>query len=139
MKTTLTRRTVLAGAAGATIIVRRAQAADYKFTQYHNQTTSGPLHKNLLAMWDAIRAETNGRVKATVFPENNKTPGSDPAVLRMLTSGEVQFFTVMGGILGTVVPAAEAQQMPLHTWLLGQHEPLTQVWPEGQPQELPHT
>jgi len=106
MKTTLTRRAVLAGAAGATIIVKRARAADYKFSQYHNQTTAGPLHKNIVAMWDAIRTETNGRVEATVFPENNKLVAGDPAALKLLISGEIQFFTLMGGIIGTVVPVA---------------------------------
>ena len=30
----------------------------------------------------------------------------------MLVAGEIQFFTLMGGILGTVVPAAEVQQVP---------------------------
>ena len=112
MKTTLTRRAVLAGAAGATIIVKRAQAADYKFSQYHNQTTDVPLHNNIVAMWDAIRTETNGRVEATVFPENNKLVAGDPAALKLLISGEIQFFTLMGGIIGTVVPVAEAQQVP---------------------------
>ena len=112
MKTTLTRRAVLAGAAGTTIMVKRGQAADYKFSQYHNQTTSGPLHKNIVAMWDAIRTETNGRVEATVYAENNKLAAGDPAALKMLIGGEIQFFTLMGGIIGTVVPVAEAQQVP---------------------------
>ena len=30
----------------------------------------------------------------------------------MLLAGEIQFFTLMGGIIGTVVPVAEAQQVP---------------------------
>jgi TRAP-type C4-dicarboxylate transport system substrate-binding protein len=30
----------------------------------------------------------------------------------MLIDGEIQFFTLMGGIIGTVVPVAEAQQVP---------------------------
>jgi tripartite ATP-independent transporter DctP family solute receptor len=30
----------------------------------------------------------------------------------MLIAGEIQFFTLMGGIIGTVVPVAEAQQLP---------------------------
>src|SRR5262249_32823958 len=77
-----------------------------------NQPAASPLHKRLVEMWTAVRDETRGRVDVQVFAENNRTPGSDPAVLRMLMSGEVQFFTLMGGILGTVVPAAEVQQMP---------------------------
>src|ERR1700757_2355097 len=109
-----TRRSVLAGAAaiGPAIIVRPTRAADYKFAQYHNQAASGTLHKNLNAMWQAIAAETNGRVEATVYAENNKLPGGDPDALKMLISGDIQFFTLMGGIIGTVVPVAESQQLP---------------------------
>ena len=110
-----TRRTFVAGAAAmgsASIIARRASAADYKFAQYHNQAETGTLHKNLLAMWASIRTETNGRVEADVFAENNKLQGGDPVALKMLIDGEIQFFTLMGGIIGTVVPVAEAQQVP---------------------------
>ena len=68
-----TRRSVLSGAAavmGSTLIVRPLQAAEYRFSQYHNQADTGTLHKNLTAMWEAIRVKTNGRVEATVDPEN---------------------------------------------------------------------
>jgi tripartite ATP-independent transporter DctP family solute receptor len=104
----------LAGAAtvGSALIVRPTLAADYRFSQYHNQAADGTLHKNLTAMWEVVAAETNGRVKTTVYPENNKLPGGDPDALKMLIAGEIQFFTLMGGIIGTVVPVAEAQQLP---------------------------
>ena len=109
-----TRRSLLAGAAalGPALIVRPGRAAEYNFAQYHNQAASGTLHKNLTAMWTAISAETNGRVQATVYAENNKLPGGDPDALKKLIAGEIQFFTLMGGIIGTVVPVAEAQQLP---------------------------
>jgi tripartite ATP-independent transporter DctP family solute receptor len=115
---TLTRRSFVAGAAvgPALVFVRSLRAAEFTFVQFHNQPTASSLHRRLVEMWTAIRDETRGRVYTRVFPENNKTHGSDPAVLKMLTSGEVQFFTVMGGILGTVVPSAEVQQMPF--WFL---------------------
>src|SRR5215470_11047737 len=114
MMRSLTRRTLLAGAAvlGPAIIARQARAADYKFAQYHNQAPSGTLHRNLEAMWRAIAEETGGRVETTVYAENNKLPGGDPDALKMLIAGEIQFFTLMGGIIGTVVPVAEAQQLP---------------------------
>lgn len=63
-------------------------------------------------MWQAVRAETGGRVETAVHAENNKLPGGDPQALKMLISGEIQFFTLMGGIIGTVAPVAEAQQAP---------------------------
>ena len=91
---------------------RSIGAADYTFTQYHNQTNDSPLHVRLTEMWAGVRSQTNGRVVTTVLPENNKIPGSDPQALQMLVSGEIQFFTLMGGILGNVVPVAEVQQVP---------------------------
>jgi tripartite ATP-independent transporter DctP family solute receptor len=110
----LSRRSLITGAAsfGTLTIVRRARAAEFVFRQYHNQTAEVSLHKSLTAMWDAIRTETGGRVVASVHAENNGVAGGDPTALKMLIDGEIQFFTLMGGIIGTVVPVAEAQQMP---------------------------
>ena len=85
---------------------------DCTFVQYHGQAASSTLHQNLTAMWAAISADTGGRVTATVHAENGKVAGGDPVALRMLIAGEIQFYTLMGGILGTVVPVAEAQQVP---------------------------
>ena len=112
----LTRRAFLgAGALGAaSVIVRPLAAADYRFVQFHNQSATSALHRRLVQMWAAIRAETNGRVDAEVFPENRNIPGSDPAALDMLVSGEIQFFTLMGGILGNVVPVAQVQGVPFY-------------------------
>jgi tripartite ATP-independent transporter DctP family solute receptor len=110
----LTRRALLAGAtlAPALVFARTLRAADFNFVQYHNQTTASSLHRRLTEMWSAIRTETGGRVEAQVLPENNKIAGSDPGALKMLVAGEIHFFTLMGGILGTVVPVAEVQQVP---------------------------
>src|SRR5258708_9509191 len=108
------RRSLIAGATavGSTIIVKPVGAADYKLAQYHNQPAGGTLNKNLVAMWDAVRAETSGRVDVTVHAEDNKLAGGDPEAFKQLLACEIQFFTLMGGIIGTVVPVAEAQQVP---------------------------
>lgn len=110
----MTRRAFVGGAAAGTLTVwaRRARAAEFTFAQYHNQTASSPLHQRLTEMWAAVAKETAGRVETRIFPENNKLAGSDPAALQMLVSGEIQFFTLMGGILGNAVPVAEVQQVP---------------------------
>ena len=110
----VTRRMFVAGATlgSVSLFVRSLRAADYNFTQYHNQPAASPLHQRISEMWAAIKMETGGRVETQVFPSNNKIPGSDPAALKMLVSGELQFFTLMGGILGNVVPVAEVQQAP---------------------------
>jgi tripartite ATP-independent transporter DctP family solute receptor len=114
MSATVTRRTFVATATlgAATVFVRSSRAAEYAFIQYHNQPEASPLHRRLVEMWSAIRSETRGRVDTQVFAENNKLAGSDPAALQMLVNGDIHFFTLMGGILGTVVPAAEVQQVP---------------------------
>jgi tripartite ATP-independent transporter DctP family solute receptor len=121
MFTRLTRRRFVGATLGSFSILARplprrsAQArsrADYMFTQYHNQPADSSLHTRLVEMWTAIRTETNGRVETQVFPGNNKIAGSDPAALKMIVAGEIQFFTLMGGILGNVVPVAEVQQVP---------------------------
>jgi tripartite ATP-independent transporter DctP family solute receptor len=110
----LSRRSFLTAATvgSLTILTRGQSAPALRFAQYHNQVADSPLHQRLLEMWAAVRKESGGRVETQVFPENNKNPGSDPAVLKLLVSGEVQFFTLMGGILGNVVPAANIQQVP---------------------------
>jgi tripartite ATP-independent transporter DctP family solute receptor len=114
MPKSLTRRSFVYGATvgSLTVFARSIRAADFNFTQYHNQAPDSPLHRRLVEMWAAIGKETGGRVETRVLPENNKHPGSDPAVLKMLVAGEIEFFTLMGGILGNVVPVAEVQQVP---------------------------
>jgi tripartite ATP-independent transporter DctP family solute receptor len=112
-RTAVSRRAFVGGLLGAASIYGRPlRAADYTFTQFHNQPASSSLHQRLVQMWAAIRTESGGRVETQVLAENNKIQGSDPAALKMLLDGEIQFFTLMGGILGTVVPAAEVQQVP---------------------------
>jgi tripartite ATP-independent transporter DctP family solute receptor len=114
MPAPLTRRAFVAGAALGPLVVfsRSLRAAQYTFRQFHNQTAASSLHQRLVEMWAAIRTDTRGRVETEVFAQNNRLAGSDPAALKLLVAGEIQFFTLMGGILGTVVPAAEIQQVP---------------------------
>ena len=52
----------------------------------------------------AIKAETNGRVDLQIFPNNQL--GSDTDMLSQMRSGGVEFFTLSGLILATLVPAA---------------------------------
>lgn len=113
MSIALTRRSFVGTAIGSlTVFSRSLRAADFTFTQYHNQTAASSLHQRIVQMWDAVRAETRGRVEVQVFPQNNNIQGSDPAALKALVAGDIQFFTLMGGILGTMIPAAEVQQVP---------------------------
>ena len=80
--------------------------------QFHNQPEASHTHGFLVALWDEVRAATGGALDITVHAQNGGTAGSDPAVLDMLVSGQLEFMTLMGGILGKVVPLAEIQGLP---------------------------
>ena len=99
-----------------TVFSRSAWSQDrdveFAFRQYHNQTPASSLHTRLVELWDAVYKESGQRLVCKVFAQNNNITGSDPAALKALVAGEIQFFTLMGGILGTLVPAAEVQQVP---------------------------
>ena len=80
--------------------------------QFHNQPEQSHQHQFLVDMWSDIAAETEGRIAVTVHAQNAGVPGSDPQALDMLQSGDLEFMTLMGGILGRLVPVMEIQGLP---------------------------
>lgn len=80
--------------------------------QFHNQPEASHTHGFLVALWDEVAQRTDGALKISVHAQNAGIPGSDPAALEMLVSGELELMTLMGGILGHVVPVAEIQGLP---------------------------
>jgi tripartite ATP-independent transporter DctP family solute receptor len=108
------RELLLAGAAAAAcaILPGRARAAQWQAKQFHNQPAQSHQHQFLVELWEQVKQETGGRLEVTVHAQNNNIPGSDPAALDMLQKGELEFFTLMGGILGRLVPVAEIQGLP---------------------------
>jgi TRAP-type transport system periplasmic protein len=102
----------LVAAGGSLLISRRALAADFQLRQFHNQPPESPLHKRLLEMWSAVKAETNGRIDVQTFPENNHIAGGDPAALQMIVDGRLDFMTLNGGLIGAIVPAMNVQSIP---------------------------
>jgi len=86
--------------------------AKYTGRQFHNQPEESHAHGFLRDLWQAVRSETDGAVDIEVCAQNGNVPGSDPQALDMLVSGELQFFCVMGGLLGRIVPVAEIQGLP---------------------------
>jgi tripartite ATP-independent transporter DctP family solute receptor len=115
----MTRRSFVATVGGSLTVFSRSLRSraqepyvEFAFRQYHNQTAASSLHKRLVDMWEAVFKESGQRLVCKVFAQNNNIQGSDPAALKALVAGDIQFFTLMGGILGTLVPAAEVQQVP---------------------------
>ena len=80
--------------------------------QFHNQPEESHQHRFLVDLWDEVRRVTAGKVDVTVHAGNGGTAGSDPRVLEMLVTGEVELATMMGPLIGAVVPAAEIQGLP---------------------------
>ena len=104
---TLDRRLVLLGGAATvtTFSIGRARAAaDFTYKFATNVPASHPLNVRLLESFARIKAETNGAFEIQLFPSNQL--GADTDVLGQLRAGAVEFFTLSGLILSTLVPLA---------------------------------
>jgi tripartite ATP-independent transporter DctP family solute receptor len=105
------RRTLLKASAAATVLggigapfVARAQQAEFTYKYANNLPEAHPMNIRAKEISAAIKTETNGRVDLQVFPNNQL--GSDTDMLSQIRSGGVEFFTLSGLILATLVPAA---------------------------------
>jgi tripartite ATP-independent transporter DctP family solute receptor len=111
----VSRRTVLKATAAAAVVggvgapicapwVARAAEAEFVAKYANNLPDTHPLNVRAREMSAAIKAETNGRFDLQIFPNNQL--GSDTDMLSQIRSGGVEFFTLSGLILSTLVPAA---------------------------------
>jgi tripartite ATP-independent transporter DctP family solute receptor len=110
------RRALLKASAASAVIgsvgapfVARAQQAEFTYKFANNLPDAHPLNTRAKEMSAAIKTETNGRVDIQIFPNNQL--GADTDVLSQLRSGGVEFFTMSGLILATLVPAASINGM----------------------------
>jgi len=101
----LTQATALAGAAATGLAPAAfAQSAEFKLKFANNLPVTHPLNVRAKEAMEAIRKETNGRVEIQIFPSNQL--GSDTDMLSQVRSGAIDFMTISGLILATLVPAA---------------------------------
>src|SRR3984885_1492288 len=112
---TLSRRRLLAGAStfiasgvGAPFVAR-AQQAQWTYKYANNLPDTHPMNVRAREMAAAIKQETNGRFDLQIFPSSQL--GSDTDTLSQIRSGGVEFFTLSGLILSTLVPAASINGM----------------------------
>lgn len=89
--------------------VARAQSAEFSYKYANNLPDSHPMNVRAREMSAAILKDTNGRFEIKVFPSSQL--GSDTDTLSQLRSGAVEFFTLSGLILSTLVPAASINGM----------------------------
>jgi len=83
--------------------VARGETAEFSYKYANNLPDSHPLNARAKEMADAIKRETNGRFDLQIFPNNQL--GSDMDMLSQIRSGGIEFFTLSGLILSTLVPA----------------------------------
>lgn len=107
----ISRRKLLAGAgAGAVTLampLRSAWAqskAEFSYKYANNLPVTHPMNIRANEMAAAIQKETSGRVEIKIFPSSQL--GSDTDMLSQVRSGGVEFFTLSGLILSTLVPAS---------------------------------
>src|SRR5260370_803504 len=105
------RRALLKASAASAVLggggapfVARAQTAEFTYKYANNLPDAHPMNVRAKEMAAAIKSETNGRVDLQIFPNNQL--GSDTDMLSQIRSGGVEFFTLSGLILATLVPAA---------------------------------
>jgi tripartite ATP-independent transporter DctP family solute receptor len=96
--------TAFAGAVIGAPFIARAQQAEFAYKYANNLPETHPMNLRAREMAAAIKAETNGRFDLQIFP--NSQLGSDTDTLSQVRSGGVEFFTLSGLILSTLVPAA---------------------------------
>jgi len=87
----------------------RAQQAEFTYKYANNLPATHPMNMRAQEMAAAIKAETNGRFEIQIFPSSQL--GSDTDTLSQVRSGGVEFFTLSGLILSTLVPAASINGM----------------------------
>ena len=105
--TSLSRRRFATGTAAAAVTsfaIGKARAAEFTYKFANNMAVGHPLVTRATEAAGKIREETGGQFELQVFP--NSQLGSDTDTLGQIRSGAVDFFTLSGLILSTLVPAA---------------------------------
>jgi len=115
LKTTITRRRFLAGSSLTALVsaaaarIASAQQPQWVYKYANNLPETHPMNLRARDMAAAIKQETNGRFELQIFPSSQL--GSDTDTLSQIRSGGVEFFTLSGLILSTLVPAASINGM----------------------------
>lgn len=84
----------------------------WRVRQYHYLSADSHVHPFLVDLWTEVETATDGRVAATVTAANAGLPPSHQSVVELLVAGDIEFYVLMGGLLGPLVPAMEIQGLP---------------------------
>lgn len=87
-------------------------APQWQARQYHYLSANSHVHPFLVDLWKEVEQATDGRFTVAVTASNAGLPSSHLAIVDLLIAGEIEFYVLMGGILGPLVPAMEIQGLP---------------------------
>jgi tripartite ATP-independent transporter DctP family solute receptor len=115
--------TMAAGAAFplVSILSWPANAAEFSYKYANNSPVTHPLNIRTTEAAARVLEKTSGKVEIKVFPNNQL--GSDTDMLTQLRSGALEFFTLSGLILSTLVPVASINGVGFA------FKDYSQVWP----------
>jgi len=115
--------TLAAGAAFPLVAIRTrpAHAAEFSYKYANNSPLTHPLNIRTTEAAARVLEKTGGKVEIKVFPNNQL--GSDTDMLSQLRSGAIEFFTLSGLILSTLVPVASINGVGFA------FKDYSQVWP----------
>ena len=115
--------TFAAGAAFPLVAIRTrpAHAAEFSYKYANNSPVTHPLNIRTTEAAARVLEKTGGKVEIKVFPNNQL--GSDTDMLSQLRSGALEFFTLSGLILSTLVPVASINGVGFA------FKDYSQVWP----------
>jgi tripartite ATP-independent transporter DctP family solute receptor len=70
------------------------------------------VHPFLVDLWDAVRTETDERIDISVHADNAGLKATHAEIIDQVRRGEIEFYAVMGSLLGPLSPVYEIQGLP---------------------------
>ena len=89
-----------------------ADTPRWRGRQFHYQPAASHVHPFLVDLWEQVRRETDGRLDIEVVPDNGGLKKGHLAIVDDVVASEIQFYALMGSILGPLVPAMNVQSLP---------------------------
>ena len=87
-------------------------APRWRGRQYHYLSEASHVHPFLVDLWGDVRERSGGQLNVSVHAGNEGLPGSHLEIVQRLIDGDIEFYVLMGGILGPLVPPFEIQGLP---------------------------
>ena len=83
-----------------------------KARQFHYQPVTSHVHPFLVQLWDAVRTQSDGCIDVSVHANNDGLKASHAEIIERVRTGEIEFYAVMGSLLGELSPLFEIQGVP---------------------------